>query len=78
MTALIWARTVKCDWPGCRAVAEVTLGDDQMKRIMPAGWLDMSQFPIRDRQGREAREICSIHACATLASLIDAFGKEAS
>ena len=80
MSAMTWAKTVRCDWPDCQSEAEVILGSSQWTdRVMPAGWIDLALsatvLPVHGK-GLAVREICSIHTAASLAAFAQVFGKE--
>lgn len=70
MSAVTWAKTVRCDWPGCDEQAEVVLDDSWPNRRMPKGWIDLSSI-IMIRQagkpGSDLREICPAHGSMTIA-----------
>lgn len=70
MSAIQWAKRVRCDWPLCKKEAEVVLDDSWPDRQMPPGWLDLSQIIMIRQSGRpgsDLREICPEHSGMTLA-----------
>jgi len=82
VSAIQWAKTVRCDWPGCQSVGEVTLDEPWPGRVMPAGWIDLSPLmmirqPSASEYAKDLREVCSIHARATLAELAALWAKPA-
>ena len=78
MSAIRWARTVRCDWPAeCDQVATVDLTQDWPDVAMPAGWLNMAGVGLRGLQiigpfGNRLNEFCPEHAAASLADLLAA------
>ena len=70
MSAIQYAKRVRCDWPLCTEEAEVVLTDEWPNRQMPRGWVDLGHI-IAIRQvgmpGRDLREICPTHSTMTIA-----------
>ena len=78
MSAIQWARTIRCDWPGeCDQTATVEISKDWPDRVMPPGWLSMAGTGLRglqilDQFGARLNEFCPQHARASLADLLAA------
>lgn len=73
MSAIQWAKTIRCDWPGCQSEGEVILNPRWPDREIPAGWADLGMAYTRmtDVRGPTVREFCSIHSSFTVAQLCD-------
>lgn len=71
MSAIQWAKTVRCDWPDCQAEAEVTLRKDWPDRKMPEGWISLRPAVLAALGGRDVGELCTIHSRFTIAQLLE-------
>lgn len=71
MAAITWARSVRCDYPGCKSEGEVKLREGWPDRTLPAGWLDLSAVHVmlQDAVARRYNEFCSIHSSFSLSQV---------
>ena len=78
MAAITWAQTVRCDYPDCMSVAEVTMDEKQMMRVLPPGWLDLASraMTLRNPFGQDMRELCSIHARFSIGQIAEVWALE--
>jgi hypothetical protein len=71
VSAVMWASTLHCDYPGCQSVADVHSADE-----VPAGWLILDYRKVnleaRSGSGVTLRDFCSLHSGITLAKLAEA------
>jgi hypothetical protein len=78
MSAIQYARVVRCDYPGCESVADVAPEE------IPAGWLMLwpSQvtngpwtMEIRDPWGMTLKDFCTLHCSVPLDQLAAAMAQ---
>ena len=74
MTAIQWARTVRCDFPSCGAQGTVALDDTWPARKLPDGWLDLAAIgaALTLPDGGRAAELCPAHAAVSVGTLLAA------
>lgn len=76
MTAIIWAKTVECDWPRCPVQGDVTLGDlRRPNRMLPDGWTDLraTGLTLTNFEGNGVAEFCPDHSAEPVSALAAAF-----
>lgn len=75
MASLIWAKTIRCDWPECTQQATIELVEKWPERILPKGWTDLSDTPIIAYNGQYVRELCPAHSIQPIKAIPEKFGK---
>lgn len=71
MSAIQWARTVRCDWPGCTRQGEVELTETWPDRVLPPGWVDLRSklLTLLDPCGTALAEFCPEHGSESVRSM---------